>query len=151
MKNPGPANPPGIPFIAGIILSGEDMSLNILLVDDDPTIPPVVEDVLTHKQVDMSFVAVMSGQACLDKLRAGFNGLVFMDVMMPGMDGWQTIEKIVDEGLTDGIVISMFTAAGDPPAQAQALAAHVANYVHKPFTPQQLIDAVEDASMMLTH
>lgn len=126
------------------------MSLNILLVDDDPTIAPVVEDVLTHKKVDANFTSVMSGQQCLDKLREGFSGLVLMDIMMPEMDGWQTIEHIVDEGLAGGIAISMFTAAGDPPASSQAMAENVVNYIHKPFTPQQLIDAIEDACMMLT-
>ena len=127
------------------------MSLNILLVDDDPTIAPVVEDVLNHEKVDMHFDTVASGQACLEKLRAGFSGLVFMDIMMPGMDGWQTIEKVVEEGLTLGIAISMFTAAGDPPAQSRVLAEHVVNYVRKPFTAQQLMDAVDDARMMLAH
>ncbi|MCK5565967.1 MAG: response regulator [Planctomycetes bacterium] len=126
------------------------MSLNILLVDDDPTIAPVVEDVLTHNKVDMSFANVMSGNECLERLRKGFKGLVFMDIMMPEMDGWQTIEKVVEEGLNDGIVISTLTAVDDPPPHSQILAENIVNYVNKPFTPQQLIDAIEDAAMMLT-
>jgi len=83
-----------------------------MVVDDDPSIRSTVDIIL--KTSGYSICAVESGQGCLDRLREGFRGLILMDVMMPKMDGWDTIAAIEDEGLYKGNVICMLTAVHDP-------------------------------------
>ncbi len=73
------------------------MDKQIMIVDDDPSIRATVEIVLNTK--GYSICVVESGKRCLDKLREGFSGLILMDVMMPEMNGWDTIKSIEDEGV----------------------------------------------------
>ena len=68
-----------------------------------------------------------------------------MDIMMPEMDGWDTIAAIVDEGLYEGNVICMLTAVHDPGPKMEALKERVLDYVRKPFTREELLAAVEES------
>ena len=118
------------------------MDKQIMIVDDDPSIRATVEIVLNTK--GYSICVVESGKRCLDKLREGFSGLILMDVMMPEMNGWDTIASIEDEGLHGGNVICMLTAVHDPGPKMEKLTECVMDYVRKPFTSEELLDAVAD-------
>ncbi len=118
------------------------MDKQIMVVDDDPSIRTTVEIILNTK--GYSIHVVESGRECLDKLRNGFNGLIFMDVMMPELDGWDTIAAIGDEGLHGGNVICMLTAVHDPGPKMEELTECVMDYVRKPFTSEELLDVVAE-------
>ena len=68
------------------------MDKEVMVVDDDPSIRDTVEIVLNTK--GYSVCIAEGGRECLDKLRNGFRGLILMDVMMPKLDGWDTISMI---------------------------------------------------------
>ncbi len=116
------------------------MDKQIMVVDDDPSIRTTVEFVLNTK--GYSICTVESGRECLDRLRNGFRGLILMDVMMPELDGWDTIAVIDDEGLHGGNVICMLTAVHDPGPKMEKLTEFVIDYVRKPFTSEELLEAV---------
>ena len=118
------------------------MDKQIMIVDDDPSIRSTVEIVLNTK--GYSICVVESGWRCLDKLREGFRGLILMDIMMPEMDGWDTISAIEDEGLHGGNVICMLTAAHDPGPKLEKLTEYVMDYVRKPFTSEELLETVAE-------
>jgi len=118
------------------------MDKQVMIVDDDPSIRATVEIVLNTK--GHSICVVESGEKCLDKLREGFRGLILMDVMMPEMDGWDTISAIENEGLHGGNVICMLTAVHDPGPELEKLTEYVMDYVRKPFTSEELLEAVEE-------
>jgi len=118
------------------------MNKEIMVVDDDPSIRSTVDIIL--KTSGYSICAVESGQGCLDKLREGFRGLILMDVMMPKMDGWDTIAAIEDEGLYKGNVICMLTAVHDPCPKLEKLTEYVMDYVRKPFTSEELLEVVTE-------
>jgi len=118
------------------------MDKQVMVVDDDPSIRPTVEIVLNTK--GHSICVVESGEKCLDKLREGFRGLILMDVMMPEMDGWDTISAIENEGLHGGNVICMLTAVHDPGPELEKLTEYVMDYVRKPFTSEELLEAVDE-------
>ncbi len=118
------------------------MDTQIMVVDDDPSIRATVEIVLNTK--GHSTCIVESGKKCLDKLREGFRGLILMDVMMPEMDGWNTISAIESEGLHGGNVICMLTAVHDPGPKLEELTEYVMDYVRKPFTSEELLETVEE-------
>ncbi len=118
------------------------MDKQIMIVDDDPSIRARVEIVLNTK--GYSICVVESGKRCLDKLREGFSGLILMDVMMPEMNGWDTIESIEDEGLHGGNVICMLTAVHDPGPELERLTESVMDYVRKPFTSEELLGTVAE-------
>ncbi|MCP4294555.1 MAG: response regulator, partial [Proteobacteria bacterium] len=85
---------------------------------------------------------VESGRECLDRLRNGFRGVILMDVMMPELDGWDTIAVIGDEGLHGGNVICMLTAVHDPGPKMEKLTELKMDYIRKPFTSEELLEAV---------
>ncbi|MFA5317654.1 MAG: response regulator transcription factor [Dehalococcoidales bacterium] len=66
----------------------------ILIVDDNPTLVKLVSNVLTRKEFKV--LEASSGQEALRLLFAEKPDLVLLDVVMPGMDGWQTCNRIRD-------------------------------------------------------
>ena len=124
------------------------MSARILLVDDDPAVEATVRFILHEADLASRLVSVSSGRQCLDVLRDGFRGVILMDVMMPEMDGWRTIEAIVENDLFAGNVVCMLTAVGDPGPRMAPLAEYVVDYLRKPVEPDDLVDAIANAWAM---
>jgi len=118
------------------------MKKRVMLVDDDPTMHNVVRIVLSETEYELCIAA--SGQECLEELRKGFDGLIFMDIMMPDADGWDTITAMVREDLLNGCAICMFTALSDVAPKDPELKQYIVGSLSKPFTYDQLINAVEE-------
>ncbi len=118
------------------------MDKQIMIVDDDPSIRATVEIVLSDS--GYSVCVAESGKEGLEKLRNGFRGLILMDIMMPEMDGWDTISAIENEGLHRGNVICMLTAVHDPGPELEKLTEYVMDYVRKPFTSEELLETVAE-------
>jgi CheY-like chemotaxis protein len=118
------------------------MTQKIMIVDDDPAVRYTVGEVLRCANLDT--VAVDSGEACLEELRKGFRGVILLDIMMPGMDGWDTLEAMKREGLTEGNIVCMLTAVINPGAEMEAVKENVLDYVRKPFDPDGLIATAKE-------
>jgi DNA-binding response OmpR family regulator len=73
----------------------------------------------------------------------GFQGVILKDIMMPHMDGWQTIREIVARGYTKGNIISMLTARGDFDPIAEDIRPYVKDYLVKPFDLKPLVNKVK--------
>jgi CheY-like chemotaxis protein len=112
----------------------------VLVVDDDPAILRTVQLIL--QTAGLNVVEARGGQECLEHLRAGFRGVILMDIMMPEMTGWETIQAIVDQGLAGPNPICVFTALGPDDPDAHAVRQHVADYIPKPFTYDELVGKV---------
>ena len=99
-------------MISSIIMDVEEryMYKKIMIVDDEPDILKSLKTVFKHAEYDV--VAVDNGQDCITELEKGFKGVVLMDIMMPGMDGWQTIREIVKKGLIKNVAIGIITGKG---------------------------------------
>jgi len=117
------------------------MQPTVILVDDDPSILYVVRLLLE----DAGYRAVVcdGGQQCLQALRRGERGVILLDVMMPKMNGWETIKAIVEEHLMEGNVICMLTAKDYPDPEMEYLKEYVLDYITKPFEPEVLVSAVK--------
>ena len=118
-----------------------------LLVDDDKVIPEIVGWVLQRAGCTYSVAA--NGPECLRLVREGFRGVILMDIMMPGMDGWATLRALRDDGLLDGNVVCMLTAVPDPGPGNEDLAELVFDYLPKPFEGHQLLGMLQTASGQL--
>ena len=109
----------------------------ILVVDDDPDIRRLVVELLQRAghEVDQA----EDGKAGLRALHGSSPELVILDVSMPGLDGWQTLERIRD--LTD-VPVLMLTARGEELERVRGLQGGADDYVTKPFGRQELIARV---------
>lgn len=112
----------------------------VMLVDDEACIRETVSELLDSEGIDV-VTAVGAGE-CLQLLRGGFRGVLLMDVMMPGMDGWSTIREIEKAGLLKGNIISMLTAMDVPDGRMEGLQEVVIDYITKPFEPTGFVAAV---------
>ena len=110
----------------------------VMIVDDDAHVRIAVRTILGD--AGYYVVAADSGQSCMDILKKGFRGVILLDIMMPGMDGWDTIEQILKEDLYQGIVIVMLTAKSSPDSKMIGLQEWVLDYLTKPFDPEDLIE-----------
>lgn len=111
-----------------------------MVVDDDPNVLFSVTVILDDAGFEV--VSVDSGKACIDELRAGFSGILLLDVMMPEMDGWDTIAVIKRENLDQHILIAMLTAKKIPDEKMVGLEEYVFDYITKPFNNEELIERV---------
>lgn len=116
------------------------MKSSVMLVDDNDYIRESVAMLFDSNGIKV--VTVASGDECLGQLRSGFRGIILMDVMMPVMDGWDTIREIVRQEMFAGNIIIMLTAKGEPDMKMDGIQEFIADYITKPFDPKSLLDAV---------
>jgi len=113
----------------------------ILVADDDSRNRKLLETLL---RADGYLVAsVGSGQATLDAVATDRPHLILLDLMMPGMDGFEVVRRLKgDEGTRD-IPIVMVTALDDAGSRMRLLAAGVADLLPKPIDRWQLKERLE--------
>jgi CheY-like chemotaxis protein len=112
----------------------------VLIVDDEEDFAKSIMKILEHSGFNAEYVT--SGQACLDKLVQGFKGLILMDINMSGMNGWETVAKIVSLGLGGNAIVCMLTGYGDPDPDLDNVREHVIDYLTKPIEADFLIKTV---------
>lgn len=117
------------------------MEKRVMIVDDEPDIREVVKVVL--EPFGFEVLTAENGDKCIEELQQGFRGVILMDIMMPGMNGWETIRQIEYKGLTEGNIISMLTAKEDPDTDLAQMTETVLNYIRKPFKAEYLVSTVE--------
>ncbi|HEX2293543.1 MAG TPA: response regulator transcription factor [Gaiellaceae bacterium] len=110
----------------------------ILVVDDDADIRGLVRELLERR----GFVVAeaVDGRTALQELYGGRPDLVVLDVGMPGMDGWTTLERIRE--LSD-VPVVMLTARAAELEKTRGLRAGADDYVTKPFGRQELLARIE--------
>ncbi|MBJ6751654.1 response regulator [Geomonas anaerohicana] len=117
------------------------MNRRVMIVDDNEYVRASVDIICESAQLELASAA--SGPECIEQLEGGFRGVILMDIMMPEMDGWDTIREMVDRGLYPGNVIVMLTGMGEPDAKMDGLQEYVSDYMTKPFSPEELLDSIE--------
>jgi DNA-binding response OmpR family regulator len=110
----------------------------VLVVDDDADVRALVAELLGR--AGMTVEEAADGRAGLRSLHQSPPDLVILDVSMPELDGWQTLERIRD--LTD-VPVLMLTARSSELERVRGLQAGADDYVLKPFGRQELVARVQ--------
>lgn len=120
---------------------------DILVVDDQTDSQILLEDILaSHYRVRV----VDSGHAALAYLEAGQPAdLVLLDVLMPGLDGFETCTRILAMPERGDTPVIMVTGLNAPEDELRGLSSGAADFVHKPVSPPVLLARV-DARLELT-
>jgi len=122
--------------------AGAATRARILLVDDEPQFREMLAEYLEAK--DFEVLQAGSGEEALIAVPATHPHLVMLDLMMTGIGGLETLERI--KAIEPGTCVIMVTAVEDVNVARKALAGGAADYVTKPFTFQYL-DSVLDIHM----
>lgn len=110
----------------------------VLVVDDEPDVRSLVRELLERGGYEV--VEAADGRAGLRAFHEAQPELVVLDVTMPDLDGWATLERIRD--LSD-VPILMLTARGQELEKVRGLKAGADDYVVKPFGRQEMLARVE--------
>lgn len=113
----------------------------VLIVDDDPLIRDLIGEILSREGYGVE--AVASGDAALAALRNKICTLVLLDVSMPVLDGFQTLEKIKGDPSMREIPVVMLTAARAEKDVRLARSLGVTGYIAKPVNSQKLLENVK--------
>ncbi|MCX6818668.1 MAG: response regulator [Candidatus Aenigmarchaeota archaeon] len=110
----------------------------IMVVDDEENLLELVSVILREEGFDV--ITATNGKECLDKLKTTKPDLVLLDMMMPGMSGRETCEKIRNDPKTKDIKVVFLTVARFSETGKEILRKmNVLDYITKPFDNQDLI------------
>ncbi len=110
----------------------------ILVVDDEADIRELLRELLGRAGYDVAVAE--DGRAGLRALFGARPDLVVLDVNMPGLDGWQTLERIRD---ASDLPVLMLTARASEDDKVRGLRAGANDYVTKPFSTRELLARIE--------
>ena len=110
----------------------------ILLVDDDPNIRQLVKLYLEKEGFEVE--EADRGDTALEKFRQSPPDLMLLDVMLPGMDGWQVLREARK---TSGVPIIMLTAKDETFDKVLGLELGADDYIAKPFDMKELVARIK--------
>jgi CheY-like chemotaxis protein len=119
------------------------MNKRLLLVDDSETVIQFEKMILRGMGYDLS--TAKNGRLALEAVKASKPDLILLDVMMPELDGIETLRHLKSDPETQAIPVIMVTTKGDPEVTSQAVAAGCTDYITKP------VDRTELLAKLRTH
>lgn len=112
----------------------------LLIVDDDPEIRDLLADIFSE---EYEVILARSGLEALNLARSSVPDLVLLDIMMPGMDGFQTCFKLRQDKITQHIPIIFVTSKTEPESETFGLELGAEDFVIKPFNKDVLMARVK--------
>ena len=114
----------------------------VLVIDDEAPIRLLCRVNLEAEKMEV--LEASDGATGLDSAREHQPDVILLDVMMPGVDGWQIAEQLLDDPRTTRIPIIFLTARAEFRDRARGLDIGGVDYVTKPFNPLELAPLVLD-------
>lgn len=110
----------------------------IMVVDDEPDILLIIRIILQRE--GFGVITVANGQECMDKLEETKPDLILMDVMMPGLNGWEVCKKIKEDDKTKSMPVLMLTVRTSDDSREKSLTyAHADGHIGKPMGKTELV------------
>ena len=110
----------------------------VLVVDDEPFICRSLSFVLQKENYDVS--EARNGEEALQVIRDIKPDLVFLDVMMPKMNGFDVTREVKSDPEFKGTKIILLTAKGQDADRAHGVEAGADDYMTKPFSPSKILE-----------
>ena len=114
----------------------------VLVIDDEAPIRLLCR--VNLEAEGMEVLEASDGPTGLEKARNEEPDVILLDVMMPGLDGWQVAEELLDSDSTSSIPIVFLTARAEVRDRARGLDLGGIDYVTKPFNPIELAPLLLD-------
>ena len=114
----------------------------VLVIDDEAPIRLLCRVNLEAEKMEV--LEASDGPTGLEKARNEEPDVILLDVMMPGLDGWQVAEELLDDRRTSSIPIVFLTARAEVRDRVRGLDLGGIDYVTKPFNPIELAPQVRE-------
>lgn len=119
-----------------------DEMTTLLLVDDNQTLVDLFAEGLTRQGFEVTIA--YSGPECLEILKTKQPDIILLDIMMPGMDGWETVQNIRELPDCRKIPVLMVTAKALLAEEQLAYGDLIDGFLLKPFTLADLAVRIRD-------
>ncbi|MBF0147578.1 MAG: diguanylate cyclase [Magnetococcales bacterium] len=110
----------------------EENRMTLLLVDDEPFNLHLLQELL---EPDYDLLLAKNGEQALQRVRTvPPPDLILLDIMMPGVDGYQVLERLQADPITQKIPVIFITAMGEVADEAKGLSLGAVDYISKPIS-----------------
>ncbi len=117
------------------------MERTILIIEDEKLI--IVSTQMVLEAAGFHVESATSGEEGIQKARSSAPDLILLDIMMPGIDGWETLNRLKRDTATSEIPVIIFTAREHSRGHQKSSEMGAAEYFRKPFEPDELVELVE--------
>jgi CheY-like chemotaxis protein len=114
----------------------------VVCIEDEPGVIELIRFILERR--GLKVVGAVSGVEGLEVVRQVKPSLVLLDLMMPGMDGWEVYRRMKADAMMKTIPVIIVTAKAE--GIDEVLAKHIAkvdDYIKKPFSLQELLQSID--------
>ena len=121
------------------------MSRKLLIVDDESHIRTLIEQTLEELEDEgIEFLTAENGEQALEIIQAQSPQLVFLDVMMPKMNGMEVCRKVKKELSLHDVYIVLLTAKGQELDRQKGQEVGADLYMTKPFDPEMILSKAKE-------
>jgi len=120
----------------------------VLVVDDAETNIDILMETLGD---DYDVSVAMDGESALESVASDRPDLILLDIIMPGMDGYEVCKRLKDDETTRNIPVIFLTAMTEVQDEAKGLALGAVDYVTKPFSPELVKSRVHNQLELKRH
>lgn len=113
----------------------------VLVVDDEPNIVLSLEFLM--EQAGFEVVTAEDGEQALEQVTNTSPDLLLLDISLPGMSGFDVLERLRGQEATAQLPIIMLTAHGRDVEREKGMALGADDYITKPFSTQSLVEKVK--------
>jgi CheY-like chemotaxis protein len=117
------------------------VSRTVLLVEDEPDVLLVAR--LMLEEAGYAVIEARGGEEAIELAEKAKVEAVFLDLRMPGMDGWGVLEELRARGIISRLPVIVLSAHADPSAIERSFELGAKGYVKKPFRATDLTRALE--------
>jgi DNA-binding response OmpR family regulator len=117
------------------------MQRTVLIIEDEKLI--IVSTQMVLEAAGFRVESATNGEDGIAKAKSQAPDLILLDIMMPGIDGWETLTRLKRDAATAGIPVVIFTAREHSRGHQKSAEMGAADYFRKPFEPDELIELVE--------
>ncbi len=122
-------------------MASDKNAITVLIIDDDDFVREMAKTIL-KEQLQYEVLEAPSGMDGVDVLIKNKVHLILLDVAMPGWDGFKTLSVIREHVVLKKIPIIMLTASAERESVIKASQYGIADYIRKPFVPEELVSRV---------
>ena len=120
----------------------------ILIVDDIPTNVTLISTII-KKKLGAEFDTALSGEEALEKIDSFKPNIIILDLMMPGMDGWDVIRAVRNRFQKSEMAIIVTSAITDKVNMTECYDLGVDDYIENPIAQEALLSAIRTQAAKL--
>ena len=120
----------------------------ILIVDDIPTNVTLISTII-KKKLGAEYDTALSGEEALEKIDSFKPNIIILDLMMPGMDGWDVIRAVRNRFQKSEMAIIVTSAITDKVNMTECYDLGVDDYIEKPIAQEALLSAIRTQAAKL--